>query len=98
MRGRVNVFLRRDTKIASLRPRQLWPVAGWLFLTVVILALATAGPYVSAALFSDSAQIANSSFTTDTLNAPTGVTATGSYSITVNWTATTDTYASGHRV
>lgn len=59
--------------------------------------LASAGAF-SFALFTDTAQIQNSAFTTDTLNAPTGLTAGGGASITLNWTATTDTYASGHRV
>ena len=51
-----------------------------------------------AARFSDQAQVGANTFSTDTLNPPTGLTATGGASIVLNWTATADTYASGHRV
>ncbi len=53
---------------------------------------------VAAALFTDSAPVPANSFANDTLGAPTGLTATGGASVTLNWTPTTDTYASGHRV
>lgn len=50
-------------------------------------------------LFIGQAANAGNTFTTDTLNAPTGLTATvvGS-AIRLNWTATVDTYASGYIV
>ncbi len=53
---------------------------------------------VSLGLFADTAQTQNGAFTTDTLNAPTGLTAAGGVSVNLTWTATSDTYASGHRV
>ncbi|GAF84577.1 unnamed protein product, partial [marine sediment metagenome] len=37
-------------------------------------------------------------FASDTLEPPTGLGATGGASVDLNWTATADTYASGHRV
>jgi len=62
----------------------------------VLIAGATAG--ISLALFTDTAQIRNSAFSTDTLNAPTGLSATGGVSANLSWTGTSDTYATGHRV
>ena len=56
---------------------------------------------VAQALFTRTASNGGNTFTTDTLTPPTNLTATVSCSsgaITVNWTATTKTYASGHRV
>lgn len=53
---------------------------------------------VSLALQTDTTQIQSSTFSTDTLNAPPGLGATGGLSISLSWTATVDTYASGHRV
>ncbi len=50
------------------------------------------------ALFTNTASIPGNTFSTDTLNPPASLTATGGASITLNWTATSDTYASGHRV
>ena len=48
------------------------------------------------ALFTDQASVGGNSMSTDTLDPPTGLSASGS--VTLNWTATPDTYASGHRV
>lgn len=50
------------------------------------------------ALFSDSASVPSNVFTTDTLDPPTSPSASGGASVTLNWTATADTYAAGHRV
>jgi hypothetical protein len=52
----------------------------------------------SLARFSDSAPVSGNAITTDTLAPPTGLGATGGNSIVLNWTATTDTYASGYRI
>ncbi|MBI1886016.1 MAG: hypothetical protein HYS09_06865 [Chloroflexi bacterium] len=59
------------------------------------LALLVAG---ALALFTDTFANGSNTFTTDSLDPPTGLSATGGSSITLNWTATADTYASGHRV
>src|SRR3989337_3460522 len=48
------------------------------------------------ALFTDQASVGGNSMSTDTLDPPTRLTASGSG--TLNWTATPDTYASGHPV
>ncbi|MBI2913817.1 MAG: DNRLRE domain-containing protein, partial [Chloroflexi bacterium] len=40
----------------------------------------------------------SNTFNSDTLDAPTGLTASGGSSVLLNWTATADTYATGHRV
>jgi len=50
------------------------------------------------ALFTDAASVPANDFTSDTLDPPTGLSATGGASIALSWTATADTYASGHRV
>jgi len=65
--------------------------------TVASLLLGSAA-LVSLGLFSDTAQVQNSIFGTDTLNGPTSLSATGGPTISLSWTATSDTYASGHRV
>jgi len=50
------------------------------------------------ALFSDSASVPSNTFATDTLNPPTAPSSTGVLSTALSWTATSDTYAAGHRV
>ena len=50
------------------------------------------------ARFTDLLANGSNNFTADTLNSPTGLTATGGSSVSLGWTATSDTYASGHRV
>lgn len=66
----------------------------------VFAAFAVAALSVGAALalFGDATPVPSNAFSTDVLQAPTGVTASTGPSITVNWIATSDTYASGHRV
>ncbi len=49
-------------------------------------------------LFTDQADVTSNTFTSDTLDPPTGLTGTGGFSIVLNWTATIDTYASGYRI
>jgi len=53
---------------------------------------------VSLGLFIDTAQVQNGAFTTDSLDPATGLSATGGATIGLSWTATADTYASGHRI
>ena len=48
--------------------------------------------------FTDSTANTANAVGADTLNPPTAVTAAGGASVTIDWTATTDTYATGHRV
>ena len=50
------------------------------------------------AIFTGSTSVTPNDFASDTLNPPTGLAATGGASVNLSWTATTDTYASGHRV
>lgn len=50
------------------------------------------------ALYSDSASVPANAFTADTLNPPTAPSSTGILSTALSWTATSDTYAAGHRV
>ncbi|MDO8615545.1 MAG: hypothetical protein Q7T33_07370, partial [Dehalococcoidia bacterium] len=52
----------------------------------------------SAAIFTKSTSVGSNVFNADTLNAPTGLAATGGGTIALSWTATADAYASGHRV
>ncbi len=50
------------------------------------------------ALFSESAPVPANAFAIDTLNPPTAPASTGVLSTALSWTATSDVYASGHRV
>jgi hypothetical protein len=77
------------------------PLSAWLSAVALVAAtvfLLAPSAARSLALLSDTGQVQNGTFTTDTLDAPAGLTATGGASITLNWTATADTYATGHRV
>lgn len=74
-----------------LRPFALVALCGAL-----MAAALTAG--VALARFTDTLSVPANTFATDTLDPPTGPTASGGTSIVLTWTATTDTYASGHRV
>jgi hypothetical protein len=68
-----------------------------LLLLLSALAL-TVGVPIGLAVYSGSAAVSGNSFTTDTLNAPTGLSATGGGSVSLSWTATADIYASGYNV
>lgn len=76
------------------------PVVVVLALAVVAggLALFLTAADLSHGLFIDTFSNTSNDFATDTLDSPTGLTATGGASISLSWTATADTYASGHRV
>lgn len=52
----------------------------------------------SLARFSDAASVGGNTLTTDTLAPPTSLATRGGGTIVLNWTATTDTYASGYNV
>jgi signal peptidase I len=52
----------------------------------------------SQALFADQTNNTGNSWTIDTLNPPTALTATSGATVTLDWTATADTYAGGHRI
>ena len=65
---------------------------------LVVLGLLGALSYLTSAFFTDSTAVGGNSFTTDTLDPPTGLTATGGSTASLDWTTTVDTYASGHRV
>lgn len=67
-------------------------------MTALTLLAATVHLPLSDAAFSDVTHSAGNSFTADTLAPPTAISATGGAEITLDWTATVDTYADGHRV
>ena len=67
-------------------------------LTSINLLVAHAPFFRTAALFSDTKAVGGNAFITDTLDPPTGLSTTGGSCISLEWTATADTYASGHRV
>jgi len=69
-----------------------------LFILAFTFAIAGALSMGVLALFSESMGVGANVFSTDTLNPPTDLLSTGVTSTTLNWTATSDTYASGHRV
>ena len=81
---------------AYLAPRSIWLSAATICAAAVLLLAPSAAR--SLALLSDTGQVQNGTFTTDTLDPPSGLMAAGGASITLNWTATADTYATGHRV
>jgi hypothetical protein len=62
------------------------------------LAIAAVLSVGTMALFGDAPTVSGNVFATDTLNPPTAPASTGVLSTALSWTATTDTYASGHRV
>ncbi len=53
---------------------------------------------MSSASFSDTTDNAGNSMASDLLDPPTALVATGGGDVTLDWTATVDTYAAGHRV
>ncbi len=69
-------------------------------LSLLALSVAIAGALTVGvlAIFADSGSVPSNAFNTDTLDPPTSPSASGGASVTLNWTATADTYASGHRV
>ena len=75
---------------------------GILYLVAAVWALlllsSLASPTASLALFTSSSSVGANTFTASTLNAPTGLTATGGSSISLSWTATSSTYASGYHI
>ena len=87
--------LRRTARLRS--PRR--SVALTFAMVLVISAVVAGGSVFRAqAAFSGSSATTGSAFSLDTLVPPTSVTATGGATVNVNWTATTDTYATGHRI
>lgn len=81
---------------ATGAPPILRRVAVGLVLVPMVFGLASIS--VSQAAFINGTDSTGNSFGTDVLAAPTGVTASGGAAVTIDWTATIDTYASGHRV
>lgn len=66
-------------------------------LAVALLGLAAGAPPTTLARFTDSAA-STRSITTDTLDPPTSLAATGGASISLSWVATVDAYASGYEI
>lgn len=73
------------------------PGAALLLAWILLLGPSTLLP-ISDAGFTDSSSSTGNSWSADTLDAPTALTAIGGAAVTLDWTATSDTYASGHRV
>jgi hypothetical protein len=69
-----------------------------LFVAVALLILASAAATPASARFTSSPAVGGNVFTSDFLNPPTGLSGSGGSTISLSWTATSDTYASGHRV
>ncbi len=67
-------------------------------LVVVLLVGSVVTGTGSTAAFAATTGNGTNSWTADVLQAPTSVTATDGSTITIDWTATADTYATGHRV
>jgi hypothetical protein len=63
-----------------------------------LLLAAVVAPSSTAARFSGTRTLAANTLTADTLNAPASPGATGGTEVSLSWTATSDTYAAGHRV
>lgn len=87
--------------------RERHPVALWCASTHAALAMLVMGMALSAAaaastcgltLFADQESVGGNTFETDTLEAPSGLTATEGAVIDLQWTATPDAYASGYRI
>lgn len=74
---------------------KLLALFGLVGLAVLLASAVTQG---SLALFTDVFSNGSNAFSSDTLSSPSGLSATGGASINLSWTATSDTYASGHRV
>jgi hypothetical protein len=66
-------------------------------LAVTLLSVAAGAPSTTLARLTDSAT-STQSVTTDTLDPPTSLAATGGASIGLSWVATVDTYASGYEI
>lgn len=64
----------------------------------MVVAVVYASVDLSAAALTDTTGNTANSWGIDSLDPPTGVVAANGSTITIDWTATTDTYASGHRV
>lgn len=54
--------------------------------------------HASGAAFTDLEASSGNSWSSDTMDAPTALNVSGGSTVTLGWTATSDTYASGHRV
>lgn len=68
----------------------------------LVVALICAGAAVVSvgvsALFTESMGVTSNAFSTDTLDPPTSLVSSGTTTTILDWTATPDTYAAGHRV
>jgi hypothetical protein len=86
----------------TLRPRFDRPPFGrqarrWSAIAAFVAVAITAAVPISLAMFTDGAS-SNGSLTAATLAPPTAVSATGGTSVTLNWTASTTTGATGYKV
>ena len=70
-----------------------------LLMAAVVVGLTAAGVTLVGAAFGDPATSSGNAFTTDTLNPPSGLAANvAGTTVNLSWTATSDAYATGHRV
>ncbi|MCP3934560.1 MAG: hypothetical protein GY708_04215 [Actinomycetia bacterium] len=69
----------------------------FILTTAALAAALSTVPHTSAA-FTDITDNSGNALTSDTLDPPTSTAATGGADITIDWTATPDSYATGHRV
>lgn len=70
----------------------------YALVAAAVLAVVAVLSGAALALFGDAPSVPANTFSADTLSSATGVGATTGASITLNWTATSDTYATGHRI
>ena len=74
------------------------PASPLLLALAVGLVLAAISATGALALFTEGGSVGSNSFNADTLDPASGTSATGGTTVSLGWTATADTYASGHRV
>ncbi len=89
---------RRPRRKGGLPASQLGAATRALLALAAVASLTFLAINGALALFTDTFDNGSNTFNSDTLDSATSLSATGGSSITLNWTATTDTYASGHRI
>ncbi len=87
---------RRLARNLGGRQRSVLSAGSLILLTALLVAAATL-PRTGAA-FTDTTGNTSNAWSADSLDAPTMLTATGGGDVTLSWTASADTYATGHRI
>ncbi len=88
---------RRRAHDSDARPGNRVANLTFVLIAAALLAALFTVPTTNAG-FNDTTDSLGNAWAADTLNAPTSLTASGTGPVTLDWTATTDTYATGHRV